>query len=390
MKQLTALLAAVLLTAGPTVYAEAAEPLPPEPPVSLTELTQVDMEERPALLDIQTFQSDGLRYLVKVYEASPDFDPEQLKEGAFEKNGYQYDSGTVLKAGEHYEEKTKLAYQSAAVSSATKEGAATQFSPVIDYSADGFEGQLVLDRESICIEAADSQRYSYGLSETKEFTELPRRDPYYIPKTSVKNGVTLQLSDIRWSASGNGGYRASAIYSGTGSGTKVTGYKATGTYTGEVSKKALESVTYKVVYEGMEIPPAPRDMTPWLIAGGVVLLLGLLAAVVWKVKPNAKLYAMLPYGTYKLLKRYRLQDCDPMVDLGDPLVRNYKDYMVTLDRTTGKRLAGSMLRILLGEGNYVLRSLERNGAVCGARFHVEWPSPADEGAEPENSKEESA
>ena len=79
-----------------------------------------------------------------------------------------------------------------------------------------------------------------------------------------------------------------------------------------------------------------------------------------------------------------------MVDLGDPLVRNYKDYMVTLDRTTGKRLAGSMLRILLGEGNYVLRSLERNGAVCGARFHVEWPSPADEGAEPENSKEESA
>ena len=115
MKQLTALLAAVLLTAGPTVYAEAAEPLLPEPPVSLTELTQVDMEERPALLDIQTFQSDGLRYLVKVYEASPDFDPEQLKEGAFEKNGYQYDSGTVLKAGEHYEEKTKLAYQSAAV-----------------------------------------------------------------------------------------------------------------------------------------------------------------------------------------------------------------------------------------------------------------------------------
>lgn len=65
--------------------------------------------------------------------------------------------------------------------------------------------------------------YSYQLKETKEYTGLDRNDPYYIPKTTEKNGVTLKLADVKWTPMASGAensevpslYQATALYTGT-------------------------------------------------------------------------------------------------------------------------------------------------------------------------------
>lgn len=133
--------------------------------------------------------------------------------------------------------------------------------PEIAYSENGYSGSLTLDRDSISAKATDTTGYSYTLKDTREFTGLDRNDPYYIPKTAEKNGVTLKLADVDWtpmaSNADNGGapslFRATALYTGTAYGSKPTGYLVTAAYTGEAVKTTEGEVVYSIVYE--EIPP---------------------------------------------------------------------------------------------------------------------------------------
>lgn len=379
MKRFTAALAAVCISLlfPAAVYAE--EPDQPpllEPPVSLNEITEVtsgDDEDKPILKDIQIISQEGLRYIVKVYDVSPAFNSERLDEGPFENNGYAYNTCTILRASENYKEEKKLASQVMTVSSESKEGAVSKFVPFVDYSMDGYTGQLMLERDSIYTETAGSKRYSYTLSDTREFTGLERNDTYYIPKSVSKNGSTLKLADVSWQAMGDGLYRATAVYSGSGSGTKITGYLSTGTYIGEVSRSIPKSVTYKVIYEGTPIQPEPYQWTPWIMAGGVLLLLACLTLLLWHFRRNAKIYAMQRDGRYKVVCRYRISGVDPVVDLSSPVMQQYQDFLVTVDRFASRKLNSKSIRVLLGGGDFVMRGLEQGGGICSTRFHIQWP-----------------
>lgn len=371
---LTALL--LLVLACPVIYAE--EPPPEEPPISLRDITDsVRTEEsglKPVLKDIQTAGQDGLRYIIKLYETAPNTDPTSLVEEDFDKNGFHFEYCAVLEASKNFVTQKKLASQIMTVNSETRDGAAAKFTPFIDYSMDGFQGQLKLERDSICTEAAGTRRYSYGISDIRSFQGLERNDTYYIPKTVSKNGNTLHLADVQWQPMGDGLYNATATYSGSANGTKITGYLSTGTYLGEIEKKELDSVTYKVIYEGTPIPAPPADYTPWLLGGGILLAVALASALLLVFRRNARLYAMMPDGRYKLIHRYRLSHIDPVVDMTNPLMEQYSDYILATDRMTGRRLGGQPIRILTRDENATLQPLVRHGWDYSMQFHTGWPS----------------
>jgi len=79
------------------------------------------------------------------------------------------------------------------------------------------------------------------VTDTREYPGLVRNDPYLIPKTVQKSGVTLELCDVNWSPGSDydpspASYTATASYKGSASGSRPSGYTATATYTGEVVK----------------------------------------------------------------------------------------------------------------------------------------------------------
>ena len=125
--------------------------------------------------------------------------------------------------------------------------------------------------------------YSYQLKETKEYTGLDRNDPYYIPKTTEKNGVTLKLADVKWTPIASGAensevpslYQATALYTGTAWGSKADGYTVTAEYTGEVSRMTEGKVLYSIVYE--EVQPEEEPF-PWRTTGLVILAVGIAAS----------------------------------------------------------------------------------------------------------------
>ncbi len=250
-------------------------------------------------IEIQTAEDNGYRLLVKSFLVPQGTDPQTLIEEELVRRGVEYRVSDILRKELEGSTETKEVSQSV---SATTESAETEvllssLAPSIQYDENGFIGTLTLDVDSISSEVAEQESYSYVLKDTKEFTGLQRNDPYYIPKSSEKNGVTLELKDIQWtpmaSAAENSDvpsmYNATAVYSGTTWGSKASEYLVTANYSGEVSKVTEGEVLYSIVYEEVseiiEVSSFPWDKVI-MISTVLLLMAGLAVGTVWLLRSD--------------------------------------------------------------------------------------------------------
>lgn len=131
----------------------------------------------------------------------------------------------------------------------------------------------------------------------------------YVPATTVKNGVTLNLSGVDWQVTGTdlvgdalspSSYQAVATYSGRSYYKAATGYVTTAAYAGEISRDGVESVTYKVMYlgtEGGKIEAAAEHigstlpgLLPYVIGGLALLALIVLAVMLVRSRREARAF----------------------------------------------------------------------------------------------------
>ena len=250
-------------------------------------------------IEIQSAEDNGYRLLVKSFLVPQDTDPQTLIEEELVRRGVEYRVSDILRKELEGSTETKEVSQSVAVTtdSKGKEVLLSSLAPSIQYDENGFIGTLTLDMDSISSEVAEQESYSYVLKDTKEFTALQRNDPYYIPKSSEKNGVTLELKDIQWTSMASAAensdvpsmYNATAVYSGTAWGSKASEYLVRANYSGEVSKVTEGEVLYSIVYE--EIPEIIEVSSfPWdkvlMISAVLLLMAGLAAGSVWLLKSD--------------------------------------------------------------------------------------------------------
>ena len=363
----TLLAAAMFCTLGTIAYATEPAGEPPVPSVVvLSEEPKVSAApEDPAVLrDVRLVNENGQNLLIKTWEVPAGYDPERLTEADMEKGGYRYKKSYLMLISEDDRVETKLASQTVTVTHQEKDGAAARLVPLMEYDQDGYKGQLALQADSIYTEAAEKSSYSYPITDTKEYTGLERNDPYGIPKTAMKNGVTLELADIDWTPMGEGSYRAVASYTGTAYGSSVTEYTSTATYLGEVTRETPGSATYAVVYEGSLIPlPAPVYWPYGLTAAALVS--GIIAGILlWKNRRNAKIYALID-GEYQVGQKIRISYIDPIIDLTAPsLGPASRDYLILIDRSAAKRLNNQFLRVICADGTVKEHRLVNNGYGC--------------------------
>lgn len=234
---------------------------------------------------VQTAEDHGVQLLVKTFLVPADTDPQTLIEKNLTRRGVSYEVSDILFRELLGETEKKTVSQTVTMDSETDktEDILSLMKPAMDYREDGFSGTLALDRDSIQAKEAGTSNYSYQLKETKEFTGLDRNDPYYIPKTTEKNGITLSLADVEWTPMASGAensevpslFSATALYTGTAWGSKAEGYTVTASYTGEVSRATLGNVVYSIVYEAVQ---PESGAFPWGAVGLAVLGVILVAA----------------------------------------------------------------------------------------------------------------
>lgn len=326
---------------------------------------------------------DGRHMLVKTYTLSPQEDPAALEEAPFDLDGYHYTCMGTVQEAQSFQE-TRRHTEPYTLESSTDDLSAilAELPQSLEYANDGWTGTLTLDHTTIRTEAAGYTTRYYTVTDTQHFTGLERNDPSGIPATTVKNGVTLSLSGITWSAGGAGvsgetllpvSYTATATYTGTGSRKAATGYVTTASYAGDISTEGIRAVRYTVTYLGTELPPEPEPEEPfafpWAVLTGMVILAVAGGVTVWWffcLRPNTVIYAMNAKGVaYKKLGSQRMTVREPKLDL--TRLREYPagEASVEVKASLAHKLAGRMVAIQLydgtrthlveqfeGEGNY--------------------------------------
>ena len=287
------LMAMMLLTT--TAYA--AEPDIPEG-ITITDVTELQSEAGYPMpeffpTDIQTKTENGVKLLLKTYEVAADVSHAVLIENGLAQNGTEYELRDILRKTAPDEQEKKTVSQSATVSAESDKTAniLKLLPKSVEYSENGFTGQLVLDENSISTEVESTESYRYAITDTREYPGLIRNDPYLLPKSVQKNGVSLVLCDVNWSPGYDynpnpANYSATATYKGFASGSKPSEYVATAVYSGEVSKNVPANVEYTLIYAEKPIAPielpAGIDWQPILfILGGIVLAAGIGAGILF-------------------------------------------------------------------------------------------------------------
>ena len=219
---------------------------------------------------------NGSQQVVKTYTVSPEVDAQTLIEEPFQLDGFLYTYADIVKEENRVSERQTYT-ETVTVETAKKnlDVILKELAPTMEYNDGTWAGTLALDHTSINTQAAGYTTGSSTVTATKTIGPLDRNDMSYVPATTVKNGVTLNLSSVEWQVIGTDltgdmlapcSYQAVATYTGKSYYSAATGYVTTANYVGEVTHEGVESVTYRVTYLGEEhqpeSSPAPTEEQP--------------------------------------------------------------------------------------------------------------------------------
>ena len=313
---------------------------------------------------------NGVPTLTKTFELAPDVDPALLREEPFSQDGYGYRYQRMDKSDQEITDE-KEAEETVTVDAPSRELADVidQFPATRQYSKDGYTGELLLDVQSITVEATGYSTVtdSHPHTVTKTY-ELAYNDRSLVPETVQADGLTLPLTDLSWSEAKNvedsdvpASWTATATYSKTTYTTRevADGYQATATYKGEVSKTDVGSVIYTVTYTGSKIPILPGldpDITVSQIAIvtglAILLLLALIFRYIrWHI---ARVYVYNEERRiHDVVSRQYVRVRTPKIRLSALQGHEETEYTVIMRKRLAKRLVGRDIAIETGgEGQH--------------------------------------
>ncbi len=331
---------------------------------------------------------NGQQRIVKTYVLSPETDPEVLKEPSFDYDGFHYTWAYTTKSEKEFLE-TKTAVETVTVETSKNDLSEIMaaLDPTMPYDDGEFAGELSLDHTTLVTEAAGYTTGTSTVTDTKTIGPLDRNDMSYVPATTVKNGLTLSLSNVEWQVIGTdlvgdvlapSSYQAVATYSGKTYYKSATGYITTAEYRGEVTAAGIESITYTVVYVGAEIAPPVESTEPvregaifsggtgnvgsvLLILLGVLLAAALIVGAVYLFLHRKNVYVYIPGDRpldYKLVAKFRVEPQQPEVDITGLAPYPESSVAVEIKRPLAKKLIGQTFTVRHRNGDHVYTVLQ--------------------------------
>lgn len=313
---------------------------------------------------------NGVPTLTKTFELSPEVDPALLREEPFSQDGYWYRYQRMDKSDQETTDTLPVE------ETVTVEAPSSELADVIDqfpatraYSKDGYTGELLLDVQSIKVEATGYSTVtdSYPHTVTKTY-ELAYNDRSLVPESVQSDGLTLPLTNLSWSEAANvedsdvpASWTATATYSKTTYTNRqvADGYQATAVYKGEAAKTGIGSVIYTVTYTGSKIPVLPGlnpDITVSQLAIAIGLLLLLILLLIWRyIRWHiAHVYVFnKERRIHDVVSRQYVRVRTPKLRLSALQGHEETEYTVILRRRLAKRLVGRDIAIETGgEGQH--------------------------------------
>lgn len=136
-----------------------------------------------------------------------------------------------------------------------------QLGTTISYEQDGYVGEYILNTQNIQIKTNYNGYREDLIEETINYTSLERNDLDFIPKQTVKDGLTLDLLNVEWEVETTkmigeyevpNLYTAKCYYAGKQRIDYPNTYSVTAEYTGTATKKIENPYIYTVKYNKVE------------------------------------------------------------------------------------------------------------------------------------------
>lgn len=234
-----------------------------------------------------------------------------------------------------------------------------QLGETISYNQDGYVGEYVLNTENIQIKTNYNGYREDLIEETINYNGLSRNDLDFLPKQTVKDGITLDLLNIEWEVETTkmigeyevaDVYTAKCYYAGKQRIDYPNTYSITAEYTGTASKEIESPYTYKIKYNKVpdSIPEIVKEEKENNIIPVVGETTGCILVVLFFFTRNVTVYNYKD-GQYKKIGKTRMKPNNTIYLTRFSLFETTNKYKLEFSKGLTNKMQGKMITIAKGD-----------------------------------------
>ena len=303
--------------------------------------------------------------LIKTYTVNKDEEQDFLsqiqKEYSDEEYNYKLEKQDKS-GGDYTESKDIITTKTITLKTNNTQKILKEFPETIEYSENDFNGEYVIDIDSLKVVTNYNGYTEYLVEDNKEYPNLSRNDLDFIPKEILKNGIKLDLLKVDWELQSTkmvGDYEvadkyiAKCYYAGKIRKDNPYTYTVTATYKGIATKTIENPYQYTLTYSFEKIP---NNNLIYIIGGSSIGII----AIFFIVRKNAKVYN-LNNGEYKFVGRIYIRKDKIKLSRFAPFEKTNKYKIIIADRKV-KKLENKMITIVKGK-NTVSKLVNSNNNI---------------------------
>ena len=229
----------------------------------------------------------------------------------------------------------------------------------INYEKDGYTGEYLLNTQNIQIVTNDNGFREDLIEETINYTGLERNDLDFIPKQTVKDGLTLDLLNVEWEVEITkmigeyevaNLYTAKCYYAGKQRIDYPDTYSVTAEYIGTATKEIENPYTYKVKYIKIEekssepVPEVVKENNLFPIVGGTT---GIVLIILFLFSKNVTVYNYRD-GKYVKVGKTRIHRNNKISLTRYSFLETTNKYKLEFSKKLTSKLKGKMITISKG------------------------------------------
>lgn len=233
-----------------------------------------------------------------------------------------------------------------------------QLGTTISYEQNGYVGEYILNTQNIQIKTNYNGYREDLIEETINYTSLERNDLDFIPKQTVKDGLTLDLLNVEWEVETTkmigeyevpNLYTAKCYYAGKQRIDYPNTYSITAEYMGTASKEIEAPYTYKIKYNKVPdpIPEVVEDEKENNIIPVVVGTTGCIVVVLFFFTRNVTVYNYKD-GKYKKVGKTRMKPNNTLYLTKFSLFETTNKYKLEFSKGLTNKMQGKMITITKG------------------------------------------
>ena len=227
-----------------------------------------------------------------------------------------------------------------------------QLENTIKYEKDGYIGEYILNPNTLKIKTNYNGFREDLIKQTINYTNLEKNDLDFIPKQTIKNGLTLDLLNVEWKVESTkmigeyevaNTYTAKCYYATKQRVDYPNTYTVTAEYFGTATKIEEHPITYVVKYEKEEpeVVEEKQENNVLPVIGGTT---GIILVIVFFLTRNVTVYNYKD-GEYKKVGKVRATKAGKIKLDRFSLFETTNKYKLELSKNLTKKLKGKMITV---------------------------------------------